>query len=49
MLKTFKKLWQVVDISVDLIVDLARAIQRELNETETPSSPEKSSTESPTS
>jgi hypothetical protein len=44
MLKTFKKLWQVVDISVDLIVDLAKAIQRELNETETPST----STEAPT-
>ena len=35
MFKTFKQLWQVVDLSVDLIVYLARAIQRELNETET--------------
>lgn len=44
MFKTFKKLWTVVDISVDLIVDLAKAIQRELKEESAPAP----STEAPT-
>lgn len=36
MFKTFKKCWSIVDVCVDLVVDLAKAIQREIKESDTP-------------
>ncbi len=32
MMKTFRKLWSIVDISVDLLVDVFQAIRRELKD-----------------
>lgn len=32
MIKTFKKLWSIVDIFTDMIVDVVQAISRELRE-----------------
>lgn len=36
MIKTFKKLWSIVDIFTDMIVDVVQAISRELREGASP-------------
>lgn len=42
MIKTFKKLWSIVDLTVDLMVDAMKAVHKEIKSELDESTPPKS-------